>query len=647
MIEKIASEGLKPFSSLIDSLIAPKIQRIKLWAEKREIQNKVASSSIDKLLEKYLQRLIRRISGITTIAFPQQILPLTSIYEPLFLTNLHNHPQIRRKRLKKIFDVDTLMDGKNYLIIDSAGMGKSTFAKHLVLKILDATDKIPIFLELRRISESETLLQKIASEIDSTKKEINEELLLRILEQGGFIIVLDGYDEISDQFREEIGKQIFELAIQCEENSVILTSRPETNLPELPESSHLTIIPLNKIQAQSLLLKYDDAAKIDVGKRLISELDNVKEEFLNTPLLVVLLYRTYGFNQSIANRISSFYDEVYNALYKGHDLTKSGFSRPKLSKLDSEDFRKLLRGFSFLLRVRRKDNLKSQSEAIQFIDEAIKLTKITPTSSSNFLDDLLLSVPFLIKDGTEFRFIHKSFGEFFSAEFLSYYPNNKQLIENINKSESAESFVNTFDFLSEINSDLFRNMIVLPLAAEILDKIEKYPEIILTTHLISNCSIGLWDANKYLDAIENDEEIGLPEKYDNSTYTYGILNDKDYILASSYKRIKKFPSTIWKYISKFNKFDLNAIHLEKHNYNQLIDFPVNEWIDIEDEIIIKNVNIEVIKNLLRDVIASEQTIASVKNYTSTAIIDEKLCREVIQKIEIENKTQDWLESLIS
>lgn len=39
---------------------------------------------------------------------------------------------------------------------------------------------------------------------------------------------------------------------------------------------------------------------------------------------------------------------------------------------------------------------------------------------SFFLSDLLYSVPFIIKDGKEFKFVHKTIPEYFATEYLNY-----------------------------------------------------------------------------------------------------------------------------------------------------------------------------------------------------------------------------------
>ena len=298
-VSKIATEALKPVSTIIDALLSAKLKRIRTWAEKKELDSRLGSRVVDTLLDTYLKRLLRRISGITTIVFPQQVLPLTAIYEPLTLSEKFSDERQEPSR----FSVAALDNGRSCVIVDSAGMGKSTFVKHLVLELLNSTTKIPMFLELRRISDSETILGKLCSEIDETNTDVDERLLTKLFEDGNFVIILDGYDELPENLRRRIGEEITRLAVVSNKNSIVLTARPEVSLPDISDSKVYRINPLNRYQATSLLRRYDAIASIDVGEKLIEQLDSVNEEFLQTPLLMVLLYRTYGFNQSIATRI--------------------------------------------------------------------------------------------------------------------------------------------------------------------------------------------------------------------------------------------------------------------------------------------------------------------------------------------------------
>ena len=59
-----------------------------------------------------------------------------------------------------------------------------------------------------------------------------------------------------------------------------------------------------------------------------------------------------------------------------------------------------------------QNNFKSKTEGVTIVEEAIKLTSINPVSSELFFDDLLLSVPLMMKDGTDLIFPYCDFSKY-------------------------------------------------------------------------------------------------------------------------------------------------------------------------------------------------------------------------------------------
>ncbi len=623
-LEMVASEALKPVSAVINALIGPKLERMKVQAKKRELKERLQDKVIQDLLEQYFKRMLQRVSGIKTIVFPEHVLPLTSIYEPLRLKTtpaknfrLSNDPKIIK------LGATELEPGQNYLIVDSAGMGKSTFAKHLVLDIFHSTIKIPLFLELRRIDHSETLLGRLSKDIDEDQDDIDDRFLKMLLSQGEYVIILDGYDELTDSARSTIGPQIEDLAIKYDQNTLVLTSRPEVIIPEVSRSMVYSIQPLEREQAESLVLRYDAFANLSVGKGLIGQFDNVSEEFLKTPLLLVLLYRTYGYNQSIATNVTSFYDDVYNAFYKGHDLTKSGFARTKLSGLDSENFRRLLRGFCFLLLTLTKYSLKNRTEGHTLIEKAIALTSINPASASAFFDDLLISVPFLINDGNEFRFIHKSIAEFFAAEYLAFAPNAEKTISIIKNGQLSATFSKPFDFLAGLNPSLFRRSLVESVAESFLAKKSKIKDpAIRSLNLLGISHIGFYGGDQII-------KFRFP-----SGYTIGIASSEMILKVSFEGAGNTMPSEVLKILG-------NEVLLDEETSVEFDKEQFNELLRIKEPIPLTGKSFHKIRNNL----IVGHAINILLSHFGT--IDEAACKSVLKIIREERKTQNQIDAIIS
>ncbi|MFW5953975.1 MAG: NACHT domain-containing protein [Guyparkeria sp.] len=342
----------------------------------------------------------------------------------------------------------------------------------------------------------------MASELDTPSQKFDRALFNKALDEGKLYLILDGFDEVEIQRQKDLANEITDLSSKCHKNTIIITSRPQETLPKLSHGVSVQFDYFTRTQAISLLERYDKIAKLDIGKRLIREIDSVPERFIESPLLVSLLYRTFGVNNSIATQIITFYDEIYDALYKGHDLiNKNGYAREKLSGLNFEEFRIFLRSLCYYMMLKRKTTFANSSEAFNYINFAIELSGVSPTSPQNFLQDLLVCVPLMQRDGVEIKFIHKTIIEYFAAEHIVYDKNSEELPRKLFLSSISAGLDQTFDFIYEMNRDLFNHVITSHFASQApLDQLETANELkrsLTTLTFLKRCKVGIWDKDKY------------------------------------------------------------------------------------------------------------------------------------------------------
>lgn len=205
-------------------------------------------------------------------------------------------------------------------------MGKSTITKKMFLDIIDNGYGIPIYLELRRLTKDHCLLHEIGIQLNSLSKEFDTQLLLELIQSGGFVFFLDGYDEIKLSEKTSVTIDIQEFISKAGDNTFILTSRPENSLVSFGDFQQVTIEPLKKKEAYELLRKYDGQG--ETSSLLIDKLKSGKydmiDEFLKNPLLVTLLFVAFDYKQTIPLKKHVFYRQVYDAHFDGHDLSKGG-----------------------------------------------------------------------------------------------------------------------------------------------------------------------------------------------------------------------------------------------------------------------------------------------------------------------------------
>lgn len=344
VLKNIITVASPLIKSVVDTFITPKLnsikQRFKLDFNKYHIPT-------EEHFSEYFHRTYKRLSIVNTLVFSNSQKILKDIYIPLTITN---HNESIKYKIDS-FPNKLIEQYEKILITDTAGMGKSTMMKKIYLDIIDEHKGVPILIELRRLSKSKTIIQEIHEQINSIEKEFDEQLLLEFINEGGFIFILDGYDEISLNDRNIVTKDIQVFILKASRNKFILTSRPENALTSFGDFQLFKIQPLRKKEAYDLLKKYDKLGK--VATLLINKLEdkNLKDidQFLTNPLLVSLLFTAFQFKQTIPFKKYLFYRQVYDANFESHDLTKGdSFIHEKYTKLEVDDFHRVLRHIGFI-----------------------------------------------------------------------------------------------------------------------------------------------------------------------------------------------------------------------------------------------------------------------------------------------------------
>jgi hypothetical protein len=372
-------------------------------------------------LENYLSETQNRHKYFSSQVFANDGQLLDAYYIPLTLQKVN--PSSDRASIKVAAYPDDLFSAyKDILIVDTAGMGKSTLLKYIFLRAIENAEHIPIFVELRKLSKENTLFNFLMSELKLKKFKNGEDYLRACLKRGIFTFLLDGFDEVTDANKEAASAQIIDLKRHYNQNRFILSSRDEESLAYLQEFYRFQIQPLVKEEAFELIKRISPHA--EVASSLIAKLEansSNLDEFLTNPLLVSLLVRSFIHSPVLPVRLSEFYRQVFDALFQNHDAKKElgGFSRAKRSGLDLDRFHKALRALGALTYKDKKLEF-STDEMLSRIESAKVLASDTTFSASNFRHDLLHAVPLFVQEGNSIRWAHRSLQEYFAAAYICF-----------------------------------------------------------------------------------------------------------------------------------------------------------------------------------------------------------------------------------
>ena len=340
-IKEILTGATPLIKSVIDTFVTPKLE---IFKKRLSLDYKKYYVPSEENFSEYLHRTYKRVSIINTLVFNNTQVVLKEIYHPLTLSNNNSKP-VERYKISS-FPKSLFSKYEKLLITDNAGMGKSTIVKKLFLDTIDEGIGIPIIVELRRLNKDKDILSEIQEQVNALEKQFDSTLLLELISEGGFIIFLDGYDEIPLSDREIVTSDIQNFISKASNNTFVLTSRPENALKSFGDFQEVRIEPLKRKEAFELLRKYDKQGQISsllIKKIEETEMNNISE-FLTNPLLISLLFTAFQHKQTIPFKKYIFYRQVYDANFESHDLTKGdSFTHDKYTNLEIDDFHRVLR----------------------------------------------------------------------------------------------------------------------------------------------------------------------------------------------------------------------------------------------------------------------------------------------------------------
>ena len=458
--------------TLVDTYVSPKLTALN---EKLKGIKTPSSIPTEADFYEYYHRTFKKLIVVNTLVFNNSQKLLPDIFIPL--TVIASHDEKIKVQIegfpKKISD-----EYGNILITDTAGMGKSTLMKMIFNDCLKNHHGIPIFIELRRLNKDKTIIQEILEQLNSINKTFESSVLLDLLEQGQFILILDGYDEIALSDRDIVTSNIQDFISKAPNNRYFITSRPEKALVSFGNFQEFKINPLTKKEAFELLRKYDKQGNISsllIKKLQEKELANI-EEFLTNPLLVSLLYTAFEHKQAIPFKKYLFYRQVYDANFESHDLTKGdSYTHDKYSNLEIDDFHKILRHIGFqCFKLQRIEF--SKDELLKLIAESKSFYPSMSFNESDFFQDIIKTVPLFTQDGNYFRWSHKSLQEYFAAQFIYLDSKTKQndILTRVFNHKNLDKFINILDLYYDMDYKTFRNVIEYELVKEYSDFSLKY-----------------------------------------------------------------------------------------------------------------------------------------------------------------------------
>ncbi|AHM03646.1 hypothetical protein roselon_01256 [Roseibacterium elongatum DSM 19469] len=353
--------------------------------------------------------------------------------------------------------VTNFVNGQRVIVKGNGGSGKTVFLKHLWVSLLkQKKEKIPVFVELRRLNDLQTINVKsfCRSELQA-ESVLTNGVFEKLCERGRFSFIFDGFDEVVRDKRRIVERQIIELADSYRDCSFLVSGREDDRFSSWSDFEVYTVAPLSIEEVRELIekIRFDTKVKKKFLEALDEDFYQQHKSFLSSPLLAVMMLMTFNENATIPSKLTGFYDSAFQTLLTWHDATKDSFQRDRALSVD--EFRVVFSTFALLSYY---DSVLefNDSELRKYIGKALRYHKFLAEIEDVRLD-FCESVNLLQRDGLKYVFVHRSFQEYFAAECAMHVVSGKaeKFLDVFSKRLRDNVFLMCFELHPELTFDAY------------------------------------------------------------------------------------------------------------------------------------------------------------------------------------------------
>jgi len=221
--------------------------------------------------EKYIDNTRLRNGKIKTLIYRYAPQDLYSFYECIGVSY--------DGKIIDTISINNLICNENKIIITgTGGMGKSILFKHLFLNAVEDTSLIPVLIEWRSFNSVDvnriSLLDAVYNSLSDNGFPLERKYFDYSMEKGGYIILLDGYDEVNRERHNKITQEIKSVCSKYTDNKYIVSSRPSEVFIGWNDFAEMKALSLTKEQAVSFIdkIQFDANAKAAFIKELENKL---------------------------------------------------------------------------------------------------------------------------------------------------------------------------------------------------------------------------------------------------------------------------------------------------------------------------------------------------------------------------------------
>ncbi|WP_281561374.1 leucine-rich repeat domain-containing protein [Thalassomonas sp. RHCl1] len=336
------------------------------------------------------------------------------------------------------------------VIIGDAGQGKTTLLQWLTVQCgrqdfsgdkAPWNQKVPVFIKLREVLKRKKLPKKsdfYALMVEDCQIEASHQTWLdAVLDDKRAIIMIDGFDEVPENRRTDVMNWIETLCREHSGNQFILTSRPSAYHDNALKALNFQAVKLQSMDQgaqqsfiehwhQAVALEYDKTkpdAFVDEGENLLQQLKLQRplRTLAENPLLCgVLCMLHHDRSGYLPKNRTDLYQATSRMFLDSRDREKKIIEDERFVLLDHQDKVILLAYIGHWMTQKKLISLTPDDLLARLGEKLNNLPKLNKVLSAEDLKSFFLERSGLLQTvgPGEIQFAHRSFQEFFTAEYL-------------------------------------------------------------------------------------------------------------------------------------------------------------------------------------------------------------------------------------
>jgi predicted NACHT family NTPase len=392
------------------------------------------------------------------------------------------------------------------MILGKAGSGKTTFLKYLAIQCINGeflSSMVPIFVNLKDFAEVddqqellEYIIQASSLSLESQEKANIKQLLI----SGRMLILLDGLDEVKEEYTSRVFKEIREFSNRFQDNYFVITSRIAAVEYTFEQFTEVEVADFDDQQIALFALNWfqnEDLTKLEKFLQKLQQNQRIKE-LANSPLLLTLLCLVFEEIADFPVNRSELYKEAVDILLKKWDAMR-GIERDKYKKLSPQRKKDLLSQIAWNTFVAGEYFFPSKVVEQQIIDYICSLPDVNidlealQLDSEAILKSIEVQHSLLVERAKGiYSFSHITFHEYFVAQKVvsSSFTQTEEVFQNllthVTDKRWREIFLLTVEMLP--NADDF--LLLMKHKIQSLSTVDDTLWMFLKDCLNSNCYVS-------------------------------------------------------------------------------------------------------------------------------------------------------------